>query len=276
MVPSDLRSVLTQAGLMIESVLPPTAVAVEAFDDSAPAPLLPGEDTVIANAVGKRRQEFATARRCAREALAGLGYAPTPLLAGATREPIWPAGIVGSITHCPGYRGAAVARDADIASVGIDAEPHEPLPVGVLELIAVPQEITRLTELRRDDPTICWDRLLFSAKEAVYKAWFPLARRWLNFSEADIVFEPAANGFAATLLVPGPRHGDGALTGFRGRYAVGRGLVLTATAVPTRNHGPAEGSLAQPRDDIDRDGDDHRPVHIGQQRVPKSVRPHRG
>lgn len=76
----------------------------------------------------RRQREFATARSCARTALARLGVPPVPVLASPRGAPRWPAGVVGSITHCDGYRAAAVAYTRDVVSLGIDAEPDEPLP----------------------------------------------------------------------------------------------------------------------------------------------------
>jgi 4'-phosphopantetheinyl transferase EntD len=222
---------LHRAATTIVRLLPASVSAVEAFDDSVPSPLFPEEQAQIANAVAKRANEFATGRRCAREALEALGFPAGPLLTGAKREPLWPAGVVGSITHCTGYRAAVVALGSDLASVGVDAEPHEPLPDGVLAAIALPQEIDRLAVLRRADPATHWDRLLFSAKESVYKAWFPLTGRWLDFHEADIVIEPAGR-FTATLLVPGPTVGGAALQTFTGRFSATGALVLTAIAIP--------------------------------------------
>jgi 4'-phosphopantetheinyl transferase EntD len=217
---------------MLGALLPPAASTAEAFDDEVPSALYPAEEELVGRAVAKRRREFATARRCAREALAELGVPATAVLTGKNREPLWPAGVVGSITHCEGYRGAVVAREQDLASVGIDAEPHAPLPSGVLRVVALPQEVTRLAELTAADPQHCWDRLLFCAKESVYKAWFPLAGRWLGFHDADIVIDRAAATFQATLLVEGPPYGGTPLTGFTGRYAVSNGLILTAVALP--------------------------------------------
>ncbi len=219
---------------MLAELLPPSVSAVEAFDDEIPSQLYPEEAAMVSAAVAKRRREFATARRCAHEAMAKLGVPGGPLLSGKNREPLWPDGIAGSITHCQGYRAAVVARQQDLASVGIDAEPHAPLPAGVLGVIALPQEAGRLAELAAADQQRCWDRLLFCAKESVYKAWFPLARRWLGFHEADIVIDPGAGTFSATLLVPGPQLGATTVEGFTGRFAVGNGLVLTAVAVPPR------------------------------------------
>lgn len=82
-----------------------------------------------------------------------------------------------------------------------------------------------------------WDRLLFSAKESVYKAWFPLTGKWLDFSEADIeIFtdpgEEVRGGLRARLLVPGPVVDGERLDVFEGRWTVGRGLVATAITVP--------------------------------------------
>jgi len=211
---------------MIESLLPPAVMAVEAFDDGEAAPLFPEEEASVARAVDKRRYEFATGRRCARVALERLGVAVGPVPVGANREPVWPAGIVGSITHCTGYRAAAVARDTDVAAVGIDAEPHEPLPDGLLTTVARPVEVAHLAELGRQHPDVAWDRLLFCAKEAIYKVWYPVTRRWLGFEQAEVVFEPATGTWAAALLVPAP------LETLNGRYLVANGLLLAAVTVP--------------------------------------------
>jgi 4'-phosphopantetheinyl transferase EntD len=217
---------------MMETLLPTSAVAVEALVDDPDATLFPEEEQQVGKAVEKRRREFTTARVCARRALAVLGFAPAPILAGPKREPLWPAGVVGSITHCAGYRAAAVARRAEIPTIGIDAEPHGSLPRGVLDQIALPDERASLAVLLTRHPEIHWDRLLFSAKESVYKAWFPLAGRWLGFEDAAITLDPAAGTFAVRLLVAGPDLPAGRLVGFDGRWLVANGLVLTAVAEP--------------------------------------------
>ena len=216
---------------MIEELLPPKVAAAEAFDDSAEVTLFPEEEQVIARAVDKRRREFSTARLCARRALAELGLPAVPLLPGERGAPGWPDGVVGSMTHCSGYRAAAVALTGDLHSVGIDAEPHDVLPEGVLGAVSLPAEREQLAALADAHPATHWDRLLFSAKESVYKAWFPLARRWLGFEDAEITFDPAG-GFRARLLVSGPEVAGRELTGFAGRWLVRDGLLVTAIALP--------------------------------------------
>jgi 4'-phosphopantetheinyl transferase EntD len=190
------------------------------------AVLFPEEEALLAKAVDKRRREFSTGRACARGALAALGVPRAPILRGERGAPQWPPGIVGSITHCAGYRAAAVAWERDVATIGLDAEPDEALPAGVLDRVSLPDERTRLRGLAAAAPGTCWDRLLFSAKESVYKAWFPLARRWLGFEDADITINAEDGTFGARLLVPASA--VGALDGFTGQWLACDGLILTA------------------------------------------------
>jgi 4'-phosphopantetheinyl transferase EntD len=195
--------------------------------------LFPEEHAVITNAVDSRRREFGTARRCARLAMAKLGIPPAPLLPGEGRAPQWPAAVVGSLTHCAGYRAAAVARTHTTHTIGIDAEPNEPLPPGIVDLITLPEERDQLAWLGSVRGGVHWDRLIFSCKEAVYKAWFPLTRRWLGFEGAVVRIDPARSAFTARVLVPGPVVDGTELPGFSGCWLARGGLLLTAIALPS-------------------------------------------
>jgi enterobactin synthetase component D / holo-[acyl-carrier protein] synthase len=217
---------------MIEEILPPEVASAEAFDDDSSAVLFPEEEAVVSRAVAKRRGEFTTGRACARAALAKLGIPPAPILPGPRRAPQWPPGVAGSITHCDGYRAAAVALVRDVASVGVDAEPDDALPDGVLDRVSLARERAWLPGLAAAAPGVSFDRLLFCAKESVYKAWFPLTGRWLGFEQAEITIEPEAGTFSAELLEPGPVLGGRPLTGFTGRWLARDGLLLTAIVVP--------------------------------------------
>jgi len=150
--------------------------------------------------------------------------------------------VVGSITHCDGYRASAVAWASEMLGVGIDAEPADRLPEGVLRRVAVDQEQSWLRELTLAYPAVSWDRLLFSAKEAVYKVWYPLTGKELGFTDALIAFDQVGT-FDARLLVPGPTTVDRGLTNFAGRWLARDGLVLTAIAIPSSrsNCTPIEG-----------------------------------
>ncbi|GLW09199.1 4'-phosphopantetheinyl transferase [Microtetraspora sp. NBRC 13810] len=214
---------------MLEEILPSSVRVAEAFGDEPAVALFPEEEALVARASGKRRGEFATARACARRALAGLGLPPVAIPAGEDGAPRWPDGVVGSMTHCRGYRAAAVALAGDVTTVGIDAEPALPLPPRILDKVAGPREQAMLARLK--DPSVCWDRLLFCVKEAVYKAWFPLTGSWLGFLDAVVELDP---GGTFGVVIPGRTPG-----GFDGRWATGHGLLLAAIAVEaTGDPGP--------------------------------------
>ncbi|GGS12499.1 4'-phosphopantetheinyl transferase [Streptomyces aureoverticillatus] len=200
----------------------------ETREDPADAVLFPEEAAYVAKAVLKRQREFATARHCARLALAQVGVPPGPILRGDKGEPLWPDDIVGSMTHCLGYRAAVVARPDAVTSVGVDAEPAEPLSdPGVLDLVSDEAERATLAALAVEQPAVPWDRLLFSAKESVYKAWFPLTKRWLGFEEAHLDIR-ADGTFTAKFLVEGPVVAGSELTGFSGTWLVRDGVLVTA------------------------------------------------
>lgn len=211
---------------MLAEILPAAVRSAEAFDDLSPAALFPEEEELLAGAGPKRRGEFATARRCARNALGELGIAPGPLLRGPGGAPAWPPGVRGSMTHCAGYRAAVVGRSGEITALGVDAEPARPLPDGVLGMVTSPEERDRLAALAVAAPEVCWDRLLFCAKEAVYKAWFPLTGTWLGFREATVDLD-TDGGFHARLHPVADSDGPRELAG---RWLTRDGLVLAAIA----------------------------------------------
>jgi 4'-phosphopantetheinyl transferase EntD len=211
---------------MLDELMPAGVVCEERFDDPEDAVLLETEGARIRHLA--RRREHATGRHCARLAMRRLGVLAVAVGRGPAGEPLWPASVVGSITHCDGYRAAAVARRTDIAAIGIDAEPHEPLPDGVPSVVLVDDERAGLEHAARIDPETCWDRLVFSAKESVFKAWYPHARRWLEFDDVAVDVDPLGGVFRARLRVPAPPplHAE-----LGGRWLVRSGLLLTAVAV---------------------------------------------
>ncbi|MBO0804550.1 MAG: 4'-phosphopantetheinyl transferase superfamily protein [Nocardiopsaceae bacterium] len=223
---------------MIDQILPPEVAATEAFSDPPDVSLFPEEEEAIARAVDKRRREFSTARACARESLARLGIPPVPIIRGPGGAPRWPDGVIGSITHCSGYRACAVARTRDVTSIGIDAEPNGATPDGVLRTVSDQAERTHLATLAADEPGIHWDRLLFSAKESVYKTWFPLTGRWLGFGDASISIDRETGTFTARLLVPGPVVNGSQRDSFEGRWIVRDGLIVTAITISGGDHEP--------------------------------------
>ncbi|SBU98595.1 4'-phosphopantetheinyl transferase EntD (siderophore biosynthesis) [Streptomyces sp. Ncost-T6T-1] len=205
-----------------------------AYADVPDSLLYPEELATVAGASERRRRAFAAGRHCAHRPLDHLGVPAGPLPVGRSGEPLWPAGGAGAITHCESYRAAAAARSTELAALGIDAEPHAPLPAGALEAVVLPHERGRRRALARVRPGLHRDKVLLSAKESVCKAWFPLTGRWLNFTQAELNFHPdpgqatTAGEFHARPLVAGPVARGGPVRHFTNRWMLADGLVVTA------------------------------------------------
>jgi 4'-phosphopantetheinyl transferase EntD len=214
---------------LISTLLPEDVVAAETLCAISDSNILPEELADLGDVADTRRLDFIRGRSCAHRALETLGCAPEPLLSGSNREPRWPKGVVGSITHCRGYTAAAVAFSSHYAALGIDAEEDGRLPEGVINHISTAVEREWLRNAVR---RIHWDRLLFSAKESVFKAWFPLTSMWLGFEDAVITFEPHNSTFIAHLLVDPIIINNRIVNQFYGRFKISNGFILTAIIVP--------------------------------------------
>ena len=237
-MPADPPRRPQRAGL-IADLLPPAVAAVESAGHlPEPGPVLfPVEEAVMHTAGPRRRAEFAAGRLCARAALARLGVPAAPILPGPAGQPRWPAGVTGSITHCAGYRACAVARTTEVAAIGIDAEPDAELPARLIETVATGSERAWISRHAATRPggtgagprAVCWDRLLFSAKEAAGKLWYPLTGQWPGFRETVIGLATTGT-FTVCLPGPGPEAGDRPATRLTGRWLASGGLIVTAIA----------------------------------------------
>jgi 4'-phosphopantetheinyl transferase EntD len=144
--------------------------------------LLQDEAPAFASSVVKVRRASGAARIVARQLLTRLGYPECPVPRAASGAPVWPAGVVGSLAHDARVAVATVGRSRDIGALGIDVEPAECLPSELLEVVATPQERLEIG----DDPF--QGRLLFAAKEAVYKAVYPFDQTFLDHHDVQINF----------------------------------------------------------------------------------------
>jgi 4'-phosphopantetheinyl transferase EntD len=200
----------------------PDDVATAWGDPHEPsAPLFPEEEALVAHAVEKRRREFAKGRECARKALERFGRDGVILLSGKDREPLWPPEITGSITHTSGLCAVAVASSTSYRGLGIDAEPAEPLEPHIAHRVYGGDDPSKWSELRALEPSVV-SRLVFSAKEAMYKCVFPITRTFLGFEDVSVEIGPATLG--ATLCVDAPPFRKGTFFGGRWRKT-GRHLV---------------------------------------------------
>ena len=179
-------------------------------------------------AVERRRRDFAAGRACARWALEKLGIVNYPLLAGSDRAPVWPDGVVGSITHCRGFAGAVVARREVLRGIGVDAELSDPLDPELVDLVCTVDERIRLAQLPGLPPN-GWAKVVFSAKEAVYKCLSTAAHVALDFADVEIRLVPHVGRFTAYLRTPIPEALPARL---EGRFVIALPHVLTGVVLP--------------------------------------------
>lgn len=172
------------------------AFAVASPDEAVPPPLEAERSLLSPNASPERVQEFARGRHCARRALAAMGMADAesrPVLRHGARQPRWPAGVVGTITHSHGWAAAAVAPSARFAGVGLDLETVREPSEALLRRTTLPVERRWLGDLPEDQRADAYT-LLFSAKEAIYKALHPATGVFLGFYDAQVWIEPPDAG----------------------------------------------------------------------------------
>lgn len=221
---------------MIQSLFPP-GVCVAIGPSEQEEPLHPNE-AELARAMGPARQrEFAAGRACARRAMRELGAPDGPVLRGVRRAPLFPDGVVGSITHTSGFCAAAVARSASFAGVGLDAERDEALSERAAARICSPGELAALRALPGRRPEH-WAAVVFSAKETVYKAYFPLTAFFIGFRDAVIALFPEADDagrFEARLLRRDAPDAAGQRQ-FAGRYASDGARVITGLVIPLADY----------------------------------------
>lgn len=136
-----------------------------------------------------RRADHAAGRRCA-ELAVQLSGAAGDIGQDDRGVPTWPATLVGSITHCPGYQLAVVGSSRDFLGIGVDAEPNQPVADSLLEVLATEREWKAARECPALDPPVQFARLMFVCKEALFKAWFPLHREELTFLDAGVRYFP--------------------------------------------------------------------------------------
>lgn len=215
---------------LIDPLFPAEVITEEAHPMCLRGTLYSEEEAYLKNALPKRRREFTAGRLCARRALMQLGIENFPLLVGNNREPIWPNGIVGSVSHTEGYCAVAVSRKCLIDTLGLDVELTWSLSRDCWRQICTRTELAWVDSLPSDrrQQNVA---LLFSAKECLYKCQYPISKAWLDFHDVAITIDPDMGEFDATLRVNvGSSFKRG--TCFIGKYLFRRGYVYTGMSMP--------------------------------------------
>lgn len=217
----------------LAALYPPGVHAAEARGPGDPSLLSSREFQCISHCSEKRISDFSGGRSCARRALLALGIEGFDLLPGESRQPIWPATAVGSITHTEGYSAAVVGLRSRFRGLGVDTEVVAAVNAEVWPQICVAAELRHLGALPAAQRPY-FAALVFTAKEALYKCQFPLTAQWLEFT--DLALEPPAPGAMEGMisLVPQRPLQLAALAPapWRGRFRFHDSFVTAGMALP--------------------------------------------
>jgi 4'-phosphopantetheinyl transferase EntD len=149
------------------------------------------EDMLSASVTPGRREEFRTGRALARKCMAAIGVAPQSIARGEMREPIWPAGLTGSISHAKGLIGAVVWQPSTAGGIGLDIERAGRVTPTLYQSLFTDAEVESLSLLNSVEQLVA-AAAMFSAKEAIYKAQYPLTRCYVGFHEVSLGFDPVS------------------------------------------------------------------------------------
>ncbi len=175
---------------MLEALFDPRVVVRTAPIDAVNvARLSPREAAAVERAGAKRKQEYATGRVLARAALAELGIEGFELLNGEDRCPLWPEGIAGTVSHSATRAVVAVGRQHEVGTLGVDIEHRSVLERRLWGMTLLPEEVAYL-EARREAEQGGLALVLFSFKEALYKAQYPRSREYMGFSALRVELTP--------------------------------------------------------------------------------------
>lgn len=175
----------------------------------------------------RRENDYRRGRACAHSALEYFGLGTAAVLTAATREPVWPPGIVGSITHCDGLAGASVTLRRRARGIGLDAERRD----GAFEELK--DTITTAAEQARRPSVVglgLWCVLSFSAKESIFKALYPETKTFFGFADVELTIDPERQTFVASCV--GDQVGFQAVQQLQGFYAVLEDYVVTSAIWP--------------------------------------------
>lgn len=154
-------------------------------DFVGPEILTVAESEIVGKASDQRKRHFSTGRLCAKKALEGLGFLDIEILRGVDKEPLWPNGVVGSISHSSKLAGAVVAKSDTLVSVGLDIEMIGGVSAEMWDVLFNEQEQKILNSLDKIQPDL-FTTLFFSIKESFYKFQHPLTKLFLDFKDVEI------------------------------------------------------------------------------------------
>ena len=224
--------------VVFENVCPENVSVFSSGEIPEEFELLAAERQATRSFSQKRMLDFKRGRYCARMALAHVGRQHEAISVGASREPVWPDGIIGSISHCDGTSAAAVCAGDDLLGIGIDMETLQVLEPVVLDQICGPEEVQWMANHHTDRQ---FSSVVFCIKEAIYKSVWPNLRRFVEFREVSVIPELGENTFVAKSASRSLSHD--LIARVSGFWAISSGRIFAYAACA--RPGPTETSVGQ-------------------------------
>jgi len=190
---------------MLRTIFPAAVQVVVAEDWMWSSAVYTAEEQAIQEAGEARKSEFRAGRNSAHVALRNLGANRFVVRKGLQREPLWPTGYTGSISHTIGHCSVVVTRQCDFSGIGHDVELRTPLEPAVLNRICSRRERQQVIDFSDFPVPIC--KLFFSAKESIYKSYFLLCHHKLGFEDVEIDFDLVGQSWSAIILKPATNPG---------------------------------------------------------------------
>lgn len=189
---------------------------------------LPQEYDALPKSADKRLRAFSAGRAAAHEAMQVLDVPVQPVISGKDRAPVWPRGLVGSISHSDTCCIAAVAKSGAFQSIGVDVEEDTPLATDLIPTICTPSERAWLAN---QSSTVSGSlaKLIFSAKECAYKCQYALTKTMFDFDGFELIPDLDTGQFDAIFTHTVGRFSAGTI--LQGRFDIANGLIVTAMSV---------------------------------------------
>jgi len=226
---STIERPIATLSARLGELFPPQALTAEFLGAGDAATLLPAEAQYVAIAVAKRQQEFAAGRACARLLLAQFGVVDFALRMADDRRPLWPETLIGSITHTGHFCAVVVAERTRVSALGIDSEISGSVKPALWNSICTAAERAWLDNLEISQRASA-ATLIFSAKEAFYKAQYPSMRQKLHFHDATVEAQWGAQRGSFTVHAPNALAAR-SQGGVQGRYLLHDQFVTTGIAL---------------------------------------------
>ncbi|MCC5986613.1 MAG: 4'-phosphopantetheinyl transferase superfamily protein [Pararhodobacter sp.] len=205
----------------------PLGLGLARIGEGGESILIGAEGDGLGRMVPKRRAEFAAGRLALRRAQAALGVAPFAVASSTNRAPFWPEGFCGSISHDGGVAIAVLGRrQGGLQSLGLDIEEDRALPAELHDSVLLESERAAIAGCENGGLKA---RTIFSIKECVYKAQYPLSLRLFGFEVIEVALDARRGAFCARFMEDvAPFRAGECITG---RYSAVGGLIVSTVAL---------------------------------------------